>query len=120
MTDYEPPTIRQMGSKWTGNYELAPGVTGYAVEEKGLIYIPIINAINEGSGEVGAFIDSLSPRCRIPAVISTRLMGMLERRGWESYEQWDDLFEEYIQVWKQKEQRDDQTNQSMGQLSQVE
>lgn len=63
---YEPPTVPQ-GSK-LAEYELAPGVNGYAIELDGLIYIPIIIAQREGSGDVGRFLDSLSERCRIPNV----------------------------------------------------
>lgn len=61
---------------------LAPGVRGYAIENDGLIYIPLINAETEGAGDVGRFLDSLSPRCLIVNVTSRRLKGMLERRGW--------------------------------------
>ena len=62
--------------------DLAPGVIGYAIEYEGEIWIPVIAAVREGSGDVGRFIDSLSPRCVIPHVFSSRLMGMLARRGW--------------------------------------
>ena len=62
---------------------LAPGVIGYSVEtEKGL-YIPMISAVSEGSGEVGTFLDSLPVDRRVvfSSVLSARLKGMLERRG---------------------------------------
>lgn len=78
---YEPPTI-PVGST-ADVYELAPGVIGYAVEHEGRIYIPLIQARKEGSGDVGRFLDSLSPRCCIPNVTSARLQAMLRRRGWE-------------------------------------
>lgn len=82
---YEPPTI-PIGST-SGEYELAPGVWGYAVEHDGLIYIPLISATYEGSGDVGRFLDSLSERCRIPNVVSVRMLGMLKRRGWQDREE---------------------------------
>lgn len=75
---------------------LAPGVVGYAIEEQdGTVYIPLINATQEGSGAVGRFLDTL-PKDRefvIPNVVSARLDGMLRRRGWktriETAEDWD-------------------------------
>jgi hypothetical protein len=80
--DYEPQTIQQLGRRWTGNYLLAPGVSGFAIEKNGEIHIPIVNSEHERQGHVGRFLDSLSPRCRIVAVVSPVLTGMLERRGW--------------------------------------
>lgn len=81
--NYEPP-LSEMGSSCVPGEEelIAPGVRGYAVESKGKIGIPLIIAEKEGNGDVGRFLDSLSPRCVIPSVTSPRLMGMLARRGW--------------------------------------
>lgn len=78
----EPPTVPN-GSA-CDEYELAPGVHGYAVEHAGAIYIPVIHAQREGAGAVGRFLDSLSSRCRIPNVVSPQLAGMLQRRGWKA------------------------------------
>lgn len=78
--NYEPKTIPN-GST-ADVYELAPGVVGYAVEHQGAVYIPVIMARKEGSGDVGRFLDSLSARCRIANVTSPKLAGMLGRRGW--------------------------------------
>lgn len=79
---YEPPVV-EIGAAATIGEEglIAPGVRGYAVLWRGKIYIPAIIAEKEGSGDVGRFLDSLSPRCVIPTVTSRRLMGMLIRRG---------------------------------------
>ena len=63
-------------------YELAPGVFGYAMEHEGAIYIPVMRATDPGSGQVGAFLDRLPPNARVPNVLSNRLRGMLTRRGW--------------------------------------
>jgi hypothetical protein len=50
------------------------------------INIPLIAGDPEGAGNVGRFIDSLSPKCRFPCVVSPRLEGMLLRRGWWAQE----------------------------------
>lgn len=65
-------------------YELAPGVKGYAMAgPDGSIYVPWLEATTEGNGDVGRFLDSLDSGTKIPTVISTRLVGMLARRGWK-------------------------------------
>jgi hypothetical protein len=79
---------------------LAPGVLGYTVEADGVLYIPVIMAEEEGSGDVGRYLDSL-PRDRtvkVPGVQSDRLRGMLERRGFEADQEWAPEFEEYVEV----------------------
>lgn len=82
--------------------ELAPGVRGYTVDsgDKGF-YVPLIYAEDEGSGAVGAYLDGL-PRDRrvvFPTVLSGRLAGMLQRRGfvmaWE-----DDPEFGPVEVWE--------------------
>lgn len=63
---------------------LAPGVHGYAMEDaEGRLYIPVIEAVTEGNGDVGRFLDALPKdrTVRFPTVMSARLAGMLERRG---------------------------------------
>ncbi len=62
---------------------LAPGVRGYAVVVGGCAYIPLIRAEHEGSGDVGRFLDSLPSGVKIPNVTSRRLLGMLQRRGFD-------------------------------------
>jgi hypothetical protein len=80
---YEPPLSTPGGMLIPGQEPmLAPGVRGYAVEHRGRIYIPVVAAEKEGSGDVGRFLDSLSPRCVFPCVISNRLRAMLQRRGY--------------------------------------
>lgn len=61
---------------------IAPGVRGYAMADGPWVNIPMIAADPEGAGNVGRFIDSLSPKCRFCTVTSSRLEGMLIRRGW--------------------------------------
>jgi len=66
---------------------LAPGVHGDAVCRSNgkdrVLFINTIVAANPGSGDVGRYLDSLPRNIRIivPSVISSRLAGMLERRG---------------------------------------
>lgn len=81
--NYEPPTVEEGSPLIPGQEsELAPGVVGYAIEQDGRILIPLIIAHEEGSGAVGKFLDSLSERCVITCVTSSRLRGMLTRRDW--------------------------------------
>lgn len=80
--NYEPPLSQEGAVLIPGQEEeIGPGVMGYALAVKGKIYIPLIIAEKEGSGDVGRFLDSLSSRCVIPSVFSPRLAGMLLRRG---------------------------------------
>ena len=72
--------------------EIAPGVRGYAIESDGWIFIPLV--IGAGDGSVGRFLDSVTPRCVFPTVISPRLRGMLERRGFSKV--WFDDAECYV------------------------
>lgn len=81
--------------------ELAPGVRGYLLEESDGIWIPIISAASEGSGDVARFLDSL-PRDKaihFPAVLNPRLAGMLARRGFEQREIWVEEYGEHADVW---------------------
>ena len=74
------------GSDLSLDERLCEGVLGYAVQaDDGAIWIPTITAEKEGDGRVDAFLDRL-PRDRavvFPTVMSTRLRGMLQRRGFE-------------------------------------
>jgi hypothetical protein len=85
MTAYEPPISKHpMPSKACHDTtRLAPGVYGFTFCQDGFIFIPLIVAEHEGSGDVGRFLDRLSARCVIMDVTSPRLQGMLVRRGWE-------------------------------------
>jgi len=63
--------------------ELAPGVMGWTVTAAdGTVYVPTLRALRPGSGDVGRYLDSLTPNHRIPNVVSGRLARMLQRRGW--------------------------------------
>ncbi|MGC2234243.1 MAG: hypothetical protein WBA09_22270 [Candidatus Acidiferrum sp.] len=98
LTSYEPPLSPDFQGPWDfwtcGDRPLALGVLGVAYEAGGLIYIPLIMAAREGSGDVGRFLDRLSARCRIISVTSARLAGMLMRRGWicEKHDVFDDIW----------------------------
>jgi hypothetical protein len=82
---------------------LAPGVRGYSVETERGLYVPVIIAIDEGSGNVGRYLDSL-PRDRrvvVPNVMNSLLAAMLERRGFTRAREWaDEPFDEWIEVYE--------------------
>lgn len=82
---YEPPVAEHCDEEayHVANMQLAPGVIGCAAEINGEIIIPMIVAEKKGNGDVGRFLDSLSPRCVIQSVCSERLKGMLLRRGFQ-------------------------------------
>lgn len=105
---YEPP-LSQAGAVLTvaSEPEIYPGVRGYAMEHKGLIYIPMV--FGQGDGQVGKLLDALSPRCRMVNVISSKLRHMLQRRGWKM------KMEEEVDVWeppKEKTPTDARNSQS--------
>ena len=81
MIYFEPP-ISEIGSECSFDAALTSKIHGYAVESNGKILIPLIESLEPGQGNVGRFLDSLSPRCEIPTVMNAKLRGMLERRGW--------------------------------------
>lgn len=62
-----------------------PGVQGIWFDQPEGIYVASVIAIREGSGDVGRMIDSMPADRRIvfTTVISARLEGMLERRGYK-------------------------------------
>lgn len=98
--NYEPPIVAEQDTSesfWSCNCELAPGVLGFAFMRDNEIHIPVVVAVTEGSGDVGRFLDSLSERCVVVSVVSTRLAGMLERRGFKRIPRTKD--------WRRHEQR---------------
>ena len=62
---------------------IAPGVRGYTFEDEKEVWIPLIFAVRKGNGDVGRYLDGLprSKRIIVPTVTSSRLAGMLARRG---------------------------------------
>lgn len=90
----------ERASRAMGEEELAPGVWGHRFDTPEGIYIPVINASRPGSGEVGRYLDSL-PRDRrvvFPVVISERLRGMLEQRGFVASREWSEEFGEDVEI----------------------
>lgn len=71
--------------------DLAPGVEGLAIQFDGVFELGGIRAIREGDGSVGRYLDGL-PRdltVIVPYVTSSRLAGMLERRGFRNQRRYD-------------------------------
>lgn len=90
----------ERASRAMGEEELALGVWGHRFDTPDGIYIPVINAIRPGSGEVGRFLDSL-PRDRrvvFPTVLSERLRGMLERRGFVASVEWSEEWSVDVEI----------------------
>jgi hypothetical protein len=78
---------------------LAPGVTGYTVDmPDGTLNVPYVQAERPGSGDVGRYLDSLARdrRVCVPCVISARLQGMLERRGFLPEQEWAEEVGEWV------------------------
>lgn len=65
--------------------EVFPGVHGDIVVRGNITFINILWAEVEGSGLVGKYLDQLKGTIIVPAVVSSRLAGMLERRGYDKY-----------------------------------
>ena len=87
----------------TGLSEVYPGVCGVMFDEgeRGM-YVPIVIAEAQGSGDVGRFIDHLLSEyhtVKFPCVLSVRLKGMLGRRGFRLTHEWDELGGEWVEVW---------------------
>lgn len=65
--------------------EIYPGVHGEVVVRGNVTFVNFIWAKKEGSGQVGKYLDSLTGPVIFEAVLSARLRGMLERRGYRRY-----------------------------------
>jgi hypothetical protein len=65
---------------------LAPGVVGFLDDYGVEVRVGLIIAVDEGSGAVGRFLDSLpgDRKVRVENVVSGRLAGMVQRRGFVS------------------------------------
>ena len=95
--DYEPTlSVKDEPLDPFSLAEIYPGVRGYAISHNGAIYIPVIEG--DGTGKVGEMLDRLTPRCRIASVVSARLRGMLERRGWAR--EWESTEDGDVDVWR--------------------
>jgi hypothetical protein len=65
--------------------EIYPGVHGSVVIRGTVTFINEIWAKAQGSGQVGKYLDSLQGTVIVDSVLSPRLRGMLERRGYQKY-----------------------------------
>jgi hypothetical protein len=74
------------------------------VEHDGAIYIPVIWSTDEGQGNVSRYLDGL-PRdrtVRVPCVVSSRLAGMLQRRGFVEVREWSEEMDEHVDIWERR------------------
>jgi hypothetical protein len=78
---HEPDTC--LAGSPMSEYTLGPGVVGYAIQVGEEIYIPMMDSLKRGNGDVGRFLDSLSRRCVVVNVCNAKLAAMLKRRGWQ-------------------------------------
>lgn len=106
--------LSQPGEPLDGGDELAPGVFGYAIEVDGAIYIPLVESVEKGEGNVGRFLDGLdkSKVWKFPNVISSKLAGMLQRRGFKPVREWAEDMGEHVIVWvsPKEAKQDDNTD----------
>ncbi len=81
--------------------EIGAAAGGYAIEVDNAIYIPVIWMATQGQGEGGRFLDALpiDRTIKVPAVLSTVLAGMLERRGFTVEHEWAEHFQEWVEVY---------------------
>lgn len=101
---HDPAVEDALGMVWE---ELGPGVLGYAMpmrDEPGVIYYGVIEAVTEGNGDVGRFLDALPTNLthRIACIINPRLEGMVRRRGWTTFYEWFDAAGERVLVYERK------------------
>lgn len=101
---HEPIVERVLGMVWE---ELAPGVMGYAhvmADDPSIVYYGVIEAVTEGNGDVGRFLDNLptDKTHRIALIINPRLEGMVRRRGWTTFYEWFDAAGENVLVYERK------------------
>jgi len=80
---------------------IAPGVKGLLLEEYRSLWIAVLMAEHPGSGDVSRYLDALDTHRTIyvPNVISTKLAGMLARRGFVPHATHLPELEEIIDVW---------------------
>jgi hypothetical protein len=81
--------------------ELAPGLFGYTVEYEGALYVPLVVADDPGHGACSRYLDSL-PRDRtikFPTVISSKLEGALQRRGFTLELEYSTEFQTHVDVY---------------------
>ena len=91
-----------VGDVLTGDESLAPGVHGYTVDTPDGLYVPVIMALEEGSGDVGRYLNALPTNRRVvvPNVMNPRLVGMLIRRGFTVNREWFEEAGEWIEIYE--------------------
>jgi hypothetical protein len=85
--------------------QLAPGVLGAIKMDGPVLEIVFITAEHEGSGDVGRYLDGLECPVRIPCVLSPRLRGMLQRRGFTVRTEFDAEMEDTVEIWERSQSK---------------
>jgi hypothetical protein len=80
---------------------VAPGVRAIMFDVPEGIYVPFVMAASQGAGDVGRWLDGLPPDRRIvfPSVLSARLRGMLQRRGYQQGTEFAPEFGEHVEIY---------------------
>lgn len=87
--------------------DLAPPLIGYiCTEEVSRVYLPAIYSMEPDKGNVGRYLTTLQEtfdEVVVPAVISPKLAGMLERRGYKIEKHWASEISEHVDcyVWRE-------------------
>lgn len=82
--------------------EVATGVRAIVFDTPDGIYIPMIAADRPGNGDVARYLDALPTNRRVvfPTVISARLRGMLERRGFVPNVEWASELDAHVDIYE--------------------
>lgn len=98
---FDPMIEAIVGIEWK---ELGPGVMGYELVAEDAIQFIVVEAVNDGNGDVSRWLDSLPTdrTYRIPAVMTPKLAEMLARRGWTTFQDWFQFRKEMVTVYERK------------------
>lgn len=88
--------------------DLVPPLSGYVcTEEISRVYLPAIFSLEPGRGHVGRYLKVLQEtfdEVVVPGVVSPKLAGMLERRGYMVERHWAPELSEHVDcfVWRKR------------------
>lgn len=83
--------------------DLAPPLSGYTISKtERVVYLPAVMSEDEGKGNVGLLLLSLQEThdvVIVPGVVSERLLGMLQRRGYHAEMHYAKEMDESVECW---------------------